>query len=475
MNCLNKLKTTVTLRFTRLINISALLWLLLLAPAVFAQSIADTIPVDHDKPVVDKILAVIGDEIVLKSDLEQQYLQYARSGNKVDSGTHCLIFEDILFKTLLLNQAEVDSITVSEEQVNSELDRRLNYFIDQIGSVEKLEEFYEKSIVEIKAEFHDLIKDQMLMQQMQSMIVGDVDVSPKEVEKFFKSIPEDSLPFIPSEVVVEQIVIYPEVSDEEKQLVKERLNGLRQRIMKGEDFGTLAYLYSEDPGSAKKNGELGFMSRKQLVPEFANVAFNIEKGQVSEVFETEYGFHIVQLIEKRGQQVNVRHILLKPKVHPGDLQRAKVKLDSIRNVLMTNDTITFERMAALYSDDESTRMNGGKLINRNTGNNTFELNEISQIDPSLFFVLDKMEPGDISYPVIYQKYDGSQAYRLVKLVSLTEPHRASLETDYQKIVAAARAEKEKEVIDKWIQEKIKTTYIRIAPEYRKCEYQHNWF
>lgn len=425
--------------------------------------------------MVDKVIAVVADEIVLRSDLESAIIQYARSGQPVEANSRCVIFEDLLYKKLLLNQAALDSIEVSEDQINGEIARRIDYFVQQIGSEEKLEEFYGKSIPAIRDEFHDLIKEQMLIQQMQGGIVADVDISPKEVKQFLSKIPEDSLPLVNSEVVVEHIVIDPVVSDNEREATINRLNEMRNRVLAGEDFGTIAFLYSEDPGSARKNGELGFMERGQLVPEFAKVAFTIQSGQVSEVFKTEYGYHIVQLIERRGQSTNVRHILLKPKVSTVDLVSSKTKLDSIKNEVMTKEDINFELMASRFSDDKATRMNGGKLINPQTGTTTFEIDEVSQVDPSLFFVLDKMEPGEISDPVIYQKMDGSQSYRLVKLVSVTEPHRANMTDDYLKIQGAAKAEKEKMVVDKWIQNKIQLNYIRIDDEFNSCDFQHNWF
>jgi peptidyl-prolyl cis-trans isomerase SurA len=430
---------------------------------------------NKDQVVVDKVIAVIADQIVLQSELENAIIQYARSGQTIEANSKCVIFEDLMFKKLLLNQAELDSVEVSEDQIQSDIARRIEYFVQQIGSEEKLVEFYGKSIPEIKDEFHDLIKEQMLTQQMQGSITAGVDISPKEVKAFFNDIPKDSLPFINSEVVVEHIVVDPIISAEEKALTRKKIEDIRTRVLKGEDFGTLAFLYSQDPGSAKKNGELGFMERGALVKEFAAVAFTIQPGQVSEIFETQFGFHIVQLIERRGQQANVRHILIKPQVGQVDLLNAKTKLDSIRKQILEVDSIRFEATAAQTSDDKSTRMNGGKLINPQTGSTTFEIDEVSKVDPSLFFILDKMKPGEISQPVIYQKYDGSQSYRIVKLVSLTEPHRANLEDDYLKITSAAKAEKEKAAIDKWIQNKIKVNYIRIDETLLDCDFQHSWF
>jgi peptidyl-prolyl cis-trans isomerase SurA len=270
-------------------------------------------------------------------------------------------------------------------------------------------------------------------------------------------------------------MIDPIISDAEKINSKNKIEEIRARVLKGEDFGTLAFLYSQDPGSAKKNGELGFMKREDLVKEFSAVAFSIQPGQVSEVVETDFGYHIIQLVERRGQMVNARHILIKPQVSQMDLIRAKAELDSIRQQIIQVDTVIFETMAAQHSDDKATRMNGGKLINPQTGSTTFEINDVSKVDPSLFFVLDKMKPGEISKPVIYQKMDGSQSYRIVKLVSVTEAHRANLADDYLKIQNAAKSEKQKEMVDKWIKGKISSNYIRIDDSLMNCDFQHTWF
>lgn len=424
---------------------------------------------------IDRVIAVVADEIILQSDLENQYTQYARANKNVGKNARCIVFEELLYQKLLLHQAEVDSIEVKEEQVKSEINRRIQYFVNQVGGEEELVKFFGKSIPEIKAEFHDLVKDQLLSQQMQAKITENVKVTPKEVRQFYNGIPKDSLPFINAEVEVAHIVIEPEINEDEKKRVKEKLAGFRKRILKGEDFGTLAYLYSEDPGSAKKNGELGFMKRGMLVPEFAAAGFSLEPGQVSEIVETKYGFHIIQMIERKGQQANMRHILLKPKVLPQDLLKSKTKLDSIYKLIKEVDTVTFEKMVMKFSDDKDTKMNQGKLVNPAMGTSRFEMDMLSQVDPTMFFVLDKMKPGDISEPVLYQKPDGTKAYRLVKLVLATEPHRANLKDDYQRIQNVATAEKEKKQVEEWIQKRIRSNYIKINDDFVDCEFQHNWF
>jgi len=425
--------------------------------------------------VIDKISAVLGENIVLKSELEAQYQQFLISGYPTEDNSRCILFEDLLFQKLLLNQAQLDSLEVNDSQVQSELDRRIRYFVTQIGSEKKLEEYYQKSIGEIKDEFHDLIKEQLLVQQMQQKITSNVKITPAEVKAYFNTIPEDSLPYIDSEVQVAQIVKKPPMSEAEKTSVKEKLEGFRQRILKGEGFGTLAVLYSEDPGSAKKSGELGFVSRQELVPEFAAVAFRLKKDEVSEIVETEFGYHILQMIERRGEQVNVRHILLTPKVSPEDLQKAKNYLDSITGLMKEVDTLTFEIAAGKFSDEEETKMNSGLMVNPQTGTTKFESELLGQYDPTLFFAIEKMEVGDISQPIIWQKADGSKAYRLVKLVNRTQPHLANMKEDYQKIQDASLMEKQNRMILKWIDKRIQKTYIKIDEEFKDCIFENNWF
>lgn len=424
--------------------------------------------------VIDKVIAVIGDNVLLLSDLENQKIQHEPSGYVPGSGTSCTLLEDLLFQKLLLNQAQLDSVEISEAQIQSELERRLRFFINQIGSEEKLEEYYQKSISEIKSDFHDLIKDQLLAQTMQQKITGNIKITPAEIKSYFDKIPGDSLPLISSEMEVAQIVKKPVIRDEEKKAVKDKLEALRNRVLKGEDFGTLAYLYSEDPGSAKQNGELGFVTRTALVPEFASVAFSIKPGEVSEIIETDYGYHIIQLIEKRGEQVNVRHILLSPKVAPEDLITAKNYLDSIYTIMNTHDTLTFELAAQLFSDDKDSKMNGGKIINPQTGTIKFDAELLGQYDPMLFFTVEKMKTGEQTQAIIWQKTDGSQAYRIVKLLSRTEPHRANLKDDYQKIQEVALQEKQNDAMKNWIVKKVKKTYIKIENEYKDCKFENHW-
>lgn len=451
---------------TKRIIFSALM--LFIASSTAAQ------PENRDK-VIDEIIAVVAGDIILKSELEAKVMGFSQSGERVKSNTKCLLFEDVLFNKLLIDQAKKDSVEVGEDQISQEIERRLDYYVQQIGSIEKLERFYGKSVVQIKEEFHDLIRDQMVVQRMQQQLSQDVKVTPREVREFYNSIPKDSLPFINAEVEAAHIVVKPKVSEEDKEKVREKLRGFRERILDGEDFGTLAYLYSEDEGSATQNGELGYMRRGQLVPEFAEAAFTLEKGQVSPIVESEFGFHIIQLIDKKGQKGNFRHILLKPSVSSEQLKLAKAELDSIKTEIENNPKLTFSEMAEKHSDDEQTKYNDGKMVNPQTGATRFEMDQLSEIDPGLVYALDKLEPGKISEPVLYTKRDNTKSYRIVKLLEVVEPHRANLKDDYGRIRAVAKARKEKDKLDEWIREKIENTYVKIHDDYRDCDFQHSWF
>lgn len=433
---------------------------------LFFTALSQHVSAQNNKgKVIDQIVAVVGDNIITQSEIEVQYSQYLAQTNNADASQSleikCQILNDMLFQKLLLNQAKIDSLTVSEGQVTAELDRRIKYFINQIGSQEKLEEYYKKSIVEIKSEFKELIRNQLLSQQMQSAITKDVSITPSEVRSYFESIPKDSVPLINAEVEIGHIVREPKLSEEEKKEVYDRLTVFRERVLKGENFAALATLYSEDIMSAKKGGELGFVSRGDLVPEFESAAFSLKPGEISKIIETQYGYHIIQLIERRGEQVNVRHILLKPRFSAESLQKSKLFLDSIYN-LLEKDSLTFAKAALLYSDDAETKNNGGLMVNPQTGTTHFEP---SQLDPTLFFHIDKLKIGEYSKPVLIQSPDGKQSYRILYLKSRTEPHRANLKEDYQKIQSSALAEKQNTILKKWVREKQSSTSINLKKEY----------
>lgn len=421
---------------------------------------------------VDGVLGVVGKYIVKRSELESQYLQYVGQGLDVDAHTRCDLFEELLYQKLLLAQADKDSVTVGESQVESELDRRLRYYIAQFGSQEKFEEFYGKSTQQFKEDLRDDIRNILLAQTMQQRVVGDVTVSPAEVIRFFNNIPKDSLPYINAAVEIGEIVKKPKISPEAKQEAKEQIEDIRQQIVNGKDFAFMAKLYSEDPGSKMNGGLYTNIQRGQFVPEWDAMAFSLKPGEVSPVFETIYGYFIISVVQRRGEFVDARSLLIIPKVSAVDLGRARAELDSIYNLLV-NDSISFSDAAGKFSDDEGTKQSGG-LIYDETGETRIEMSKLSQVDPSLVFTIDKMKPGDITPPSITQTPDGKQAYRIIYLKSRSEPHVLNLKDDYQQIQAMAIREKQQKLINDWIKRKLDATYVRIADEYKSCKFDNAW-
>lgn len=439
----------------------------LIATILVAQD--DIKPLDEldENQILDQVVAVVGQEVILKSDIETQYLQFRMQGYIEGSkeSIKCDILRDLIFQKLLLNQAEIDSIVVAESQVDQEMDRRFRYFIQQFGSQEKLEEYYDKSVDEFKEEMREVVKNQLIQQNVQAEIVQNVSITPKEVKAFYKEIPADSLPLINSEYFVAELVKEPEITEAQKLSVKERLLELRTRILKGESFATMAILYSEDPGSAKKGGELGMYGRGELYPEFEDAAFNLKEGEISGIVETEAGFHIIQMIEKQKDFINVRHILLRPKISPIQIEETLTYLDSIYR-LIQDSTYAFDQAVRMFSDSPN-RISGGMLINPNSGNNSFQAEEL---DPKVFYTIDKLKIGEVSKPVSYTNTENKDAYRLLQLVEKTKPHRANIEQDYDKIYMIALNKKHQDELDHWVVEHAKEAYIRIVDNYSECEF-----
>ncbi|MFN4121886.1 MAG: peptidylprolyl isomerase [Flavobacteriales bacterium] len=424
----------------------------------------------HAQPtLIDKVVAVVGDKPILFSDIENQYLQVVGK-DKEDLDFKCELLEELLFQKLLFAQAEKDSVEVNDQQVDAELNKKIRYFVSQIGSVERLEAQLGKSLIELKDEFRDRIKEQLIVQTMQQKIAGDVNVSPAEVKAYYERIPKDSLPLIPSEVQVAHILKKPPINDKEKQRVREELQRIRKDIINGRSFASMAVIYSEDPGSATKGGELGFVNRGELMPEFEAAAFNLQGKEISDIVETVYGFHIIQLIERRGETINCRHILLTPKASSADLEKARVTLDSLYNEI-EKGTITFEDAVLKFSDDAETKYNRGLLVNPMSGSTWFE---IAQLDQQLFFVIDKMKAGDVSIPALVRVGEKKEAYRLIKLVNRTDPHRANLKDDYSRIQMAAEAEKRDKILGDWIKRKKKNYFIKIDPMFNFCNLEEEW-
>ena len=381
--------------------------------------------------IIDEVIAVVGDNPVLLSDVEFQHQQAMMQGANFQGDLKCHIFEQLLLQNLLLEQAKLDSIEVSENMVIMQVDRQINEFVNRAGSKEKLEEWLNKPLHRIKSEQRVIVRNQMLTQQMQSDITGGVKVTPAEIRAFYRNTSPDSLPMVASQYEIQQITIFPKIDTEEIESVKSRLRDFQRQVAEGRDFATLAVLYSEDQGSAARGGELGFMARAELVPEFAQVAFNMqEPGRVSKIVESEFGYHIIQLIERQGDRVNVRHILLRPKAKPEAIMAARERADSIAG-LIRQDSISFEVAALKYSMDKDTRINGGLMINPYDNSTKFE---VQMIPPAINRQLETMEVGSISDPFMMKDERlGKDYFSVIKLKSKTDAHRANINDDYQLI------------------------------------------
>lgn len=422
--------------------------------------------------LIEGVVAIVGKNIILKSEVDEQFQAFKRQNFAASEISECVVLEEMLFQKLLVHHAEIDSVEVSDEEVEGNMDRRLDQLIMQMGGDKrKLEDYYNKSIPEIKEEMRVLMKEQLIAQRMQYNITDGIQITPNEVQEYYNSIPKDSLPLINTEIEVAQIVKYPEVSRDAELEAIEKLNGLRERIQKGSSFASMAILYSEDPSSNKNGGEYKGIRRGQFVKEFESVAFNLKKGEVSTPFKTEYGYHIVQLLEKRGEELDLRHILIKPKLTQEDLVEAKNVLDSIYQMIMRGE-ITWEVAASKYSEDEQTKFNAGIISNFETGDAKFEL---SQMDKSIYNAVKDLKPGEISNAQFFRTNDQKEAFRLVKLTNRIEPHKANMRDDYQRLKALAMQKKQFEQMEKWLTEKAEETYIKIHTEYFSgCTLSDRW-
>ncbi|HEY0977984.1 MAG TPA: peptidylprolyl isomerase [Flavobacteriales bacterium] len=421
--------------------------------------------------LVDRVIANVAGRIVLYSDLAGRLVQARQQGEDITDQVICGELEDILYQELLLEQARIDSVVPDAAQVEAELDRRIRYFEQQIGGAEKLEQFYGKSINEIKADFREQVSDMMLGQQMQQKITGDVHVTPKEVERFFRSIPADSLPFINAGVEFARVVRYAKPTQEEDRRVRQKLEEYRTAIVKGEkDFCTVAVLYSEDPGSAAKCGELGMVPQGVMVPEFDAVAMSLKDGEISPVFRTQYGYHIMQMIDRKGERYNARHILMSPKISTEDMRKAKLDLDSLMT-LVRDGKLDFSTVATAHNDDEDTKGSNGLVIEPNTNSNRWA---IGDLDQQTFFVVDKLVAGQISEPQAFDEAGGKKGYRVFRLVKRTEPHKMDLVLDYPLVTQAAEGRVRQRAVKEWMADKLPNTWVRIIPDYATCPFEHAW-
>ena len=421
--------------------------------------------------VIDEVIWIVGDEAILRSEVEEERLRAEYEGQEIKGDPYCVIPEQIAIQKLFLHQAELDSISVNESTVSHQVDMRINYYISQIGSKEKMEEYFRKTTSEIREEMMTAIRNQMIIQQMQSKLTENIKSTPAEIRRFYKSIPLDSLPMMPAQVEVQIISFEPIVPTEEIERIKSQLREYTERITSGKSqFSMLARMYSEDTESAKRGGELGFVGRGQLVTEFADAAFALnDPKKVSRIVKTEYGYHIIQLIEKRGDRINCRHILLRPHVSEDDKTRSLQRLDSIKLEIDSN-RLDFNKAVVRFSQDKSTVMNNGVMINPQTGSSNFEYKDLP---PEIAKQVYNLQEGEISAPfVMMDETKNREVCAIVRVKRKTDIHRANLEDDFQMIRQMLEQKLSREYIQHWIEQKQQSTFIQIDPKWSGCDFQY---
>jgi len=421
--------------------------------------------------IIDEVIWIVGEEAILRSEVEEERLRAQYEGQPIAGDPYCVIPEQLAIQKLYLHQAELDSIEANESSVSHQVDMRMDYYISQIGSKEKMEEYFRKTSSEIREEMMTVVRNQMIIQQMQSKLTENIAPTPAEVRRYYNSLSADSLPMIPAQVEVQILSFEPPVPIEETERIKSQLREFTERIHNGSaDFGMLARLYSEDTESAKRGGELGFVGKGQLVSAFSEVAFNLtDPKRVSRIVQTEYGYHIIQLIEKKGDRINCRHILMKPRVSYDDKTKAIAQLDSIRT-LIVSDSLTFEHAVARFSQDKSTVMSGGLMTNQNTGASKFEYQELP---PESARQIYSMEEGEISMPfTMMDRAKNKEVCAIVRLKSKREAHKANLTDDFQTIRSMLTQKQSAETLTEWIINKQKEIYVHIDPAWRGCDFQY---
>mgnify|MGYP001430369988 FL=1 len=413
--------------------------------------------------VIDKIISKIDDYIVLKSELESTYLDVLSRGQRLSGNTKCAVLKNLITNKLLVAKAEIDSIMVEDGEVNQELDSRMNIIINQVGSEEEIENYYNKTISEFKNELFDDIKQQLVANKMRREILSEVSVSPEEVRGFFNNIPKDSIPYFSTQVQVSQIVKIISVGDDQKEKAKLKLIDIRNKLISGENFEILATLNSEDFESAKRGGRIGFVGRGVLQPEYEEASLKLNPGEISMPIETKFGFHLIELIEKRGNMYDTRHILIKPKISDNDIINGKKEMDSLKN-LVTIDSVSFEELARKTSDDKFTSSFGGYFTDASGGEKIL----VDELDPVIFFTIDTMKVGSISPPMQFRMDDGSQALRILFYKNKILPHLGNLKEDYQRFRTFALNKKQSEILDNWFEITKSEVFITIDDEYNTC-------
>ena len=438
-------------------------------PDVVAEKPAEVHSGQRQK--IDGIIATVGDYIVLDSDIDKGYLEITSQGGSIKDITRCQMLGKLLEDKLYSHQAIQDSIIVSDAEVRSMMEERLNYMMQQVGDINKVVAYYKKnSVEEFKTYFADILKEQKLASEMQKKIVDGVEITPEEVRNFFKKIPKDELPTFGAEMEVAQIVVEPKVSKEDEQKVIDRLNAIRKDVLEGSSFATKAVLYSQDPGSSPNGGFYKMTRKTPFVKEFKDVAFSLAEGEISEPFKTNFGYHIIMVDKIKGQEVELRHILIAPTVSEDALKDAKERIINIRKKIESKE-ISFADAARTESDEKETRANGGTLVNPNTQDTRFEL---TKMDPTLYSQVSNLKDAEISQPLLNTDDKGKKTYKLITVTNRIEEHTADYAKDYTKIKELALKEKQINAIAKWFDEKIKDTYIKIIGEYRDCAFTNNW-
>lgn len=420
--------------------------------------------------VVDQIVAVVGKNIILKSDIEDQYLQQQAQGVTSDGDPKCEILENLMVEKLLLAEAELDTtITVTDNQINEQMNSQIQFYIQKLGSEKEVESYFKKPIIQLKADMEDVIRTHLMTQQMQQKILDKVTVTPAEVRFYFRNLPEKDIPQIDEQIEYAQIVVQPQISEAEEERVKATLRELKHRIESGEaSFSAMAAMYSEDPGSARNGGELDYMGRASLDPAYAAAAFNLKGDKISNVVKSEFGYHIIQVMDRKGEMIKTRHILIRPKVSDTEMKKAYEQIDSIADFIRKG-TFKFQDAALRFSYDKNSRNNGGVVINPNSGEAKWKL---SELDPDVSKVIANMNINEVSKPFMTLDESQRQVYKIVKVVSKTPAHKANLRDDYVEISNQFLSKKKENTMDKWIRDKQIGTYVHIDDSYLNCNFKY---
>jgi peptidyl-prolyl cis-trans isomerase SurA len=425
------------------------------------------------RELMDKVVARVGDEYVLLSEVEEQYSSAKEQRQNLPANYKCAVIDQILVNKLLVNQAKIDSLYPKEEEIETQLNSRFERILEYMnGNVDQFVAYYGQSPEAMKLQMRDDMKDQIMSEKMRTKVLADVTITPSEVRNFFKLIPKDSLPYFNQEVEISEIILKPKPNDVQKKIAKEKLAGIREQIVSGKmSFEDMAKKFSEDPGSGREGGDLGWAKRGKFVPEFEATAYKLDAGQLSEIFESEFGFHILQLIERRGNTIHTRHILVKAQITDEDVALAKHTLDSVR-LLVLKDSMTFSKAVKDFGDKSTQSFHAdGRVTNPSSGNNTFETRDL---DPDTYFAIDSMKLNSICKPIEIALPTGEKYYRIIKLLLKTSPHKANLLTDYNKISSATLDQKKSAALVKWIERKALSTFIQIDPMYRDCLNLEKW-